>query len=72
MPTLDLTAADGTRLAATHFAAAGTARGAVLIRGPTVTDPDREPLALIESGDWVQVDADRGVVERRKRRAVGG
>lgn len=48
------------------------ALGAVVMRVPSVTDLDRDPLDLIESGDWVKVDADRGVVEIRKRLAVGG
>ena len=30
------------------------------------TDLDRNPLTVIETGDWVKVDADRGVVEVRK------
>jgi uncharacterized protein len=42
------------------------ALGAVVMRVPSVTDLDRDPLELIESGDWVKVDADRGVVEIRK------
>lgn len=42
------------------------ALGAVVMRVPSVTDLDRDPLDLIESGDWVKVDADHGVVEIRK------
>lgn len=42
------------------------ALGAVVTRAPAMTDFDRDPLALIETGDWVVVDADRGVVEIRK------
>lgn len=42
------------------------ALGAVVMRVPSITDLDRDPLELIESGDWVKVDADRGVVEIRK------
>ena len=30
--------------------------------------PDLDPLAIIETGDWVKVDGDRGVVEITKRR----
>ena len=54
------------------------ALGAVVMRVPSVTDFDRNPLDLIESGDWVKVDADRGIVEVRKaakvdtRAAAGG
>ena len=39
------------------------ALGAVVTRAPAMTDFDRDPLALIETGDWVRVDADRGLVE---------
>jgi len=42
------------------------ALGAVVMRAPSVTDFDRDPLEIIETGDWVRVDADRGVVEVRK------
>jgi predicted aconitase with swiveling domain len=43
------------------------ALGAVVMRIPTVTDFDRDPLDLIETGDRVRVDGDRGVVEIWKR-----
>ena len=43
------------------------ALGAVVMRIPTMTDFDRDPLTLIETGDWVKVDADRGVVEITKK-----
>jgi len=39
------------------------ALGAVVMRVPSVTALDRDPLSVIETGDWVRVDADRGVVE---------
>ena len=39
------------------------ALGAVVMRVPSVTDFDRDPLEIIETGDWVKVDADRGLVE---------
>lgn len=42
------------------------ALGAVVTRAPAMTDFDTDPLALIETGDWVRVDADRGVVEITK------
>jgi len=42
------------------------ALGAVVMRVPAITDLDRDPLELIESGDWIKVDADRGIVEIRK------
>ena len=44
------------------------ALGAVVMRKPAVTDLDRDPLDLIETGDWVKVDGDRGIVEITKRR----
>ena len=47
------------------------ALGAVVTRVPAMTDFDRDPLEVIETGDWVKVDADRGVVEITKR-ARGG
>jgi predicted aconitase with swiveling domain len=44
------------------------ALGAVVTRAPAVTDLDQNPLAVIETGDWVKVDADRGIVEVTKRK----
>lgn len=44
------------------------ALGAVVTRAPAVTDFDRDPLDVIETGDWVRVDADRGIVEVTKKR----
>jgi predicted aconitase with swiveling domain len=43
------------------------ALGAVVMRIPSITDLDQDPLDVIETGDWVTVDADRGVVEIVKR-----
>jgi predicted aconitase with swiveling domain len=43
------------------------ALGAVVLRAPAVTDLDRDPLDVIETGDWVVVDGDAGTVEVRKR-----
>ena len=43
------------------------ALGAVVMHAPAVTDLDQDPLAVIETGDWVKVDADAGVVEVTKR-----
>jgi predicted aconitase with swiveling domain len=42
------------------------ALGAVVMRVPSVTDLDQDPLTVIETGDWVKVDGDRGVVEIHK------
>lgn len=47
------------------------ALGAVVTRAPAMTDFDRDPIAVIETGDWVIVDADRGVVEIRKKHRPG-
>ena len=41
--------------------------GAVVTRAPAVTDLDQDPLKIIETGDWVKVDADNGIVEVTKR-----
>jgi predicted aconitase with swiveling domain len=43
------------------------ALGAVVTRVPAMTDFDRDPLEVIETGDWVKVDADKGVVEVTKK-----
>jgi predicted aconitase with swiveling domain len=43
------------------------ALGAVVTRAPCMTDFDQNPLDLIETGDWVRVDADQGIVEITKR-----
>jgi predicted aconitase with swiveling domain len=43
------------------------ALGAVVMRVPSVTDLDRDPLELIDTGDWVVVDGDAGTVEIHKR-----
>lgn len=48
------------------------ALGAVVTRAPAVTDFDRDPLDVIATGDWVRVDAERGVVEVWKRPAPPG
>ena len=44
------------------------ALGAVVTRVPAVTELDQDPLKVIETGDWVKVDGDRGVVEVIKKR----
>lgn len=43
------------------------ALGAVVMRVPSVTELDRDPLEVIETGDWVKVDGDTGKVEVVKR-----
>ena len=42
------------------------ALGAVVMRVPSVTELDQDPLQLIQTGDWVTVDGDRGIVEIRR------
>jgi predicted aconitase with swiveling domain len=42
------------------------ALGAVVMRVPAVTDLDQDPLQIIQTGDWVTVDGDRGIVEIRR------
>ena len=43
------------------------ALGAVVIHAPAVTALDQDPLEVIASGDWVKVDADKGIVEVTKK-----
>lgn len=43
------------------------ALGAVVTHAPAMTGFDRDPLEVIETGDWVKVDADNGIVEVTKR-----
>lgn len=45
------------------------ALGAVVARAPAITDLDRDPFEVIETGDWVKVDADKGIVEVTKKAA---
>ena len=43
------------------------ALGAVVMHAPAVTGLDKDPLEVIETGDWVKVDADNGIVEVTKK-----
>jgi predicted aconitase with swiveling domain len=43
------------------------ALGALVTHAPAVTDLDQDPLVVIESGDWVEIDADQGIVKVTKR-----
>ncbi len=43
------------------------ALGAIVVRAPAMTDFDQDPLAVIETGDFVRVDADRGIAEITKK-----
>jgi predicted aconitase with swiveling domain len=44
------------------------ALGAVVTHAPAITDFDQDPLAAIETGDWVVVNGDTGTVEVTKRK----
>ncbi len=44
------------------------ALGAVVMHAPAVTDLDQDPLEVIASGDWIKVDADKGIVEVTKEK----
>ena len=44
-----------------------TTLGAVVARVPAVTDFDQDPTEVISTGDWVKVDADKGIVEITKK-----
>lgn len=48
------------------------ALGAVVTRVPTITELDQDPLSVIETGDWVVVDADAGTVTITKKNAAQG
>jgi hypothetical protein len=41
--------------------------GAVVTHVPTVTEFGTDPVSVIETGDWVTVDGDRGLVTVTKR-----
>jgi predicted aconitase with swiveling domain len=41
--------------------------GAVVTHSPAITDLDQDLLEIIETGDWVKVDADNGIVEVTKK-----
>jgi len=43
------------------------ALGCVVMRIPSVTNLDRDPLDVIATGDWVRVNGDAGTVEVLKR-----
>lgn len=47
------------------------ALGAVVTHAPSMTDFDRDPIDCIETGDWVRVDADHGVVEIVRKATTG-
>lgn len=43
------------------------ALGLVVTHAPALTDFDRDPLTVIETGDWVEIDADQGIVKVTKQ-----
>jgi predicted aconitase with swiveling domain len=43
------------------------ALGSIMIHSPAITDLDQDPLKVITTGDWVKVDADKGMVEVTKK-----
>jgi predicted aconitase with swiveling domain len=44
-----------------------TVFAAMSMKVPTLTDFDQDPTVVIETGDYVRVDADKGIVEIFKR-----
>jgi predicted aconitase with swiveling domain len=48
-----------------------TAIGAVIMRVPTITDLDGDPIEMIATGDWVKIDAEKGTVEIVKKANLG-
>ena len=44
------------------------ALGAVVTRVPAITELDQDPLDVIETGDWIVVDADAGTVTVTKKK----
>lgn len=59
----------GTQPAAMLFNVMNTkiALGSVIVHSPAMTDFDQDPTEVIETGDWVKVDADHGIVEVIKK-----
>jgi predicted aconitase with swiveling domain len=48
------------------------ALGAVVTRAPAMSDFDIDPVSVIETGDWVKVDADNGIIEVTKKGEARG
>ena len=44
-----------------------TIKGAVVLGRPTVGECEEDPSKIIDTGDWVKVDGDRGIVEVTKK-----
>ncbi len=45
-----------------------TVFASMIMKVPSITDFDQDPTEVIETGDWVRVDADQGIVEVHKKR----
>jgi len=43
------------------------AYASIVLNIPTVDELEQNPLEIIETGDWVKVDAERGIVEVTKK-----
>jgi predicted aconitase with swiveling domain len=43
------------------------ALGLIVTHAPALSDFDRDPLTVIETGDWVEIDADQGIVKVTKQ-----
>lgn len=41
--------------------------GALVLDRPTVGECEQDPSKIIDTGDWVKVDADKGIVEVEKK-----
>jgi hypothetical protein len=46
------------------------AYASIVMNIPTVDELDKNPLEIIETGDWVKVDADKGIVEVTKKKGA--
>jgi predicted aconitase with swiveling domain len=46
------------------------ALGSVVAHIPAMTDLDQDPLEVIDNGDWVTVEADKGMIEVIKKRGI--
>ena len=47
-----------------------TVFAAMNMKVPSITDFDQDPTEVIDTGDWVRVDGDRGIVEVIKKSPV--
>ncbi len=47
------------------------AYASIVMNIPTVDELDKNPLEIIETGDWVKVDASKGIVEVTKKKKKG-